>query len=92
MGQARVTDSSGQVTFRIPCRDYKARADYLSQQFWSSEFTWQDGVVSIPEGTARVRVTQAGAGLAGAPVYVFTAEGSYLGLSATADSGACHCA
>ncbi len=87
LGLSRTTDSAGQASFHLPEQPYKVRADYLAQQFWSPQFTWQEAVVAIPEGTARVQVTQAGQGVAAAPVYVFSSGGSYLGLSALTDAG-----
>jgi len=67
-------------------RAYKVRADYLGQQFWSEEFTWQGATVAIPEGIARVAVHMGSQVVTGAPVYVFSSGGSYLGLSSKTDA------
>ena len=84
---SEVTDANGQVSLSLPEHPYKVRADYLDQEFWSDEFTWQDTTITIPEGTARVHVTSAGQDLQGAPVYVSSASGGYLNLNETTDSG-----
>ncbi len=85
LGQYQVTDADGHVSFDLPGQAYKVRTDYLGQQFWSEEFTWQDSTVSIPEGTARVHVTMAGQDLEGVKVYVFSAGDAYLGVYETTD-------
>lgn len=82
----QTTNSSGQATFNLPQQEYKVRADYLGQQYWSDTFTWVDKTIIIPEGTARVHVTGAGQDLANLPVYVFTAAGSYLNINGNTDS------
>ena len=83
-----MTDANGQVQFNLPEIPFKVRADYLGQQHWSVEFTWQDTAVTIPEGTAYVHVSQSGQNIQGAPVYVYSAAGAYLGISgATNASG-----
>jgi len=79
------TDVNGQVVFSLPEKAYKVRADYLGQQFWSEEFTWQDTTVTISEGIAQVHVTMSGQDIEGAPVYVYSASDSYLGISSTTD-------
>jgi RHS repeat-associated protein len=86
MGQYLVTDSNGQVTFNLPEQPYKVRADYLSQQFWSEDFTWQNTTVTIPMADAEITVTGNGLALEGVNVYVFTGSGSYLGINGTTDS------
>jgi hypothetical protein len=63
----------------FPQKDYKFRADYLSGQFWSDVFVWQDVDVDIDHGIVDVHVTFNGEDVADAPVYLFTASGSYLG-------------
>ena len=85
-GVYQVTDANGQVTFNVPEKDYKARADYLSQQHWSDVFSWQDVGVVINHGTAILHVTHNGQDLYDVPVYLFTASGSYLSRLERTDS------
>lgn len=82
----KTTDSSGQVSFNLPEQAYKVRADYTNQQYWSDVFTWSDKTVVIPEGTARIHVTMASQDVPNIPVYVFTAAGSYLGITGNTDT------
>ena len=86
LGNYETTDSQGMVSFDLPERAYKVRADYLGGQFWSAEFTWLDTQVEVPMADAEVTVTGIGAPLSGVKVYVFSASGSYLGVSATTGS------
>jgi len=86
MGQYLVTDSNGQVTFNLPEQPYKVRVDYLSQQFWSENFMWQNTTVTIPMADAEITVTGNGLPLEGVNVYVFTGSGSYLGINGTTDT------
>jgi RHS repeat-associated protein len=86
MGQYLVTDSNGQVTFNLPQQSYKVRADYLSQQFWSEGFTWQNTTVAIQQGIAQVHVLRGSTDVSGANVYLFTASGSYLGWYESTDA------
>ena len=51
---AQVTDVQGQVTFSLPQMDYKVRADYLSEQYWSQVFNWADETITINEAVAEV--------------------------------------
>jgi hypothetical protein len=83
VGLSEWTDGNGKAPFTLPERAYKARADYLGGQFWSGEFTGEDTTVIIDEGIARVHVTAGGQDIQGAPVYVYSAGDSYLGLSGT---------
>ena len=41
-GINQATDANGQVIFNVPEQDYKVRPDYLSRQYWSDVFFWQD--------------------------------------------------
>ena len=81
MGQTRTTDANGQVTFNLPERGYKVRADYQSKQFWSAEFIAQDAGVDIPLSDAQVEVTANGLPLPGVTAYVFTQSGTFLGIT-----------
>ena len=87
LGQNLTTDLNGQVTFSLPEGAYKVRADYLGQQFWSEEFTWQNRTICVPLADVEVRVTGNGQTLEGVRVYAFTENGSYLGISYTTGSG-----
>jgi hypothetical protein len=83
-----ITDAAGQVVFRLPEREYRVRADFMSQQFWSDIFTWSDTALDIPMADAEAAVGWSDFFLEGVPVYAFTAAGSYLGLnSPTAANG-----
>ncbi|MFH2049758.1 MAG: RHS repeat-associated core domain-containing protein [bacterium] len=85
LGQYQDTDASGQVVFNLPNMDYKVRADYLSQQFWSAVFNGTDQSIIIPEGLAEVTVTNSGQPVAGVIVYVFTGTGTYLNINETSN-------
>jgi YD repeat-containing protein len=80
------TDGTGRVSFSLPQKAYKVRADCLGRPFWSDSFTWEDKTIVIPEGTARIHVTMAGQDLGNVSVYAFSSGGSYLGLSGTTNA------
>jgi len=80
------TDANGKVTFNLPVREYKVRADYLSRQFWSDVFTAQNKAITIPECRAEVLVTRLNNPLQGVPTYVFSESGSYLSLNGNSDA------
>ncbi len=87
LGQYLTTNGNGEATFSLPDnKAYKVRADYLSQQFWSTEFTGTDKTVTIEEGIASVSVTGAGMALDGIKVYLFNSAGAYLGWYAVSDA------
>jgi hypothetical protein len=86
LGQYRLTDANGKAIFDLPQRSYKVRADYLSHQFWSEEFQSQDTTVTISWGLAEINVQRSGTDVAGAKVYLFDADGSYLGWNEFTDS------
>ena len=79
--QYRNTDAQGTVMFHLPDKAYKIRADILGQQYWSSEFTSSDTVLTIPMADAQVLVTRDGQPVADVTTYLFTTSGSYLNLS-----------
>jgi hypothetical protein len=81
LGTYAITSQTGQVSFYLPPEDYKIRADYLGQQYWSGNFTWEDRTVNIGYGLARLSVTSGGHGTQNVPVYLFSSTGSYLGLT-----------
>ena len=79
LGLNLTTDNDGQVAFNLPEEQYKVRADFLGQQFWSEVFQWQDTPVDIPRGTVELHVHLGGADISGAKVYLFSESGAYLG-------------
>ncbi len=83
---SKISDSAGIVTFELPQKDYKVRADYLGQQFWSQVFNSVDLPLNIPMSDALVTVTGNGLPLSGIKVYLFSAADSYLNVSGTTDS------
>jgi hypothetical protein len=86
LGTYLTTTSDGTVVFTLPDKQYKVRCDYLGLQFFSDVFEWQDTAVTIHEGLARILVNRSGVPQSGAKVYLFSAGGSYLGLSKTTDA------
>ncbi|MGD9158479.1 MAG: chitobiase/beta-hexosaminidase C-terminal domain-containing protein, partial [Desulfobacteraceae bacterium] len=82
-----ITDEYGDVIFSLPDAEYKARADYLGQQFWSDPFQLQDTVISVNKGLAKVHVYRSGTALEGARVYLYSGSGSYLNWYETSDAG-----
>ena len=73
-------------SFSLPPRDYKVRADFLSSQYWSEVFNQTDTTVTIPEGEVQITVSRGATPLPNVPVYVFTAAGSYLNVTASTDA------
>jgi YD repeat-containing protein len=80
LGEYHTTDAQGQVTFNLPEQDYKVRADYLSQQYWSEVFNWTDETITINEGEANVTMIHMGLPVEEVSIYVFNSAGAYLGL------------
>ena len=85
MGVSATTDGSGQAMFSLPAISYKLRGDHLSQQYWSAPFVQTDVSIEVPYSVANVHVTDTGADVAGARVYVFNGSSSYLGIYGTTD-------
>ena len=83
LGKVQTTDSSGRAAFDLPNKGFKVRADYLGNQFWSEIFQFQNAAVSIPHGVAQIIARKSGSPVSGAPVYLFSSSGSYLGLHGT---------
>jgi RHS repeat-associated protein len=79
INQHETTNSRGQVTFHLPRKDYKVRADYMSVQYWSDVFIWQDTKVDIDHGRLDAHVTLNGLNVEDARVYLFTETGGFLG-------------
>ena len=74
--QNPITDENGLVTFSLPDKSYKMRADWMGRQFWSNPTTLQDVIIPVPMAIAQVTVTGAGLPLEGVPVYAFTDGGA----------------
>jgi RHS repeat-associated protein len=85
MSQNQATDVNGQVTFNLPEQSYKVRADYMGQQYWSGDFTWQNSTITIPKGAIDIHVQRSGEDVPGARVYLFSATSSYLSRNETAN-------
>jgi len=81
LSQNLQTNASGTVTFDLPEKPYKIRADYLGRQYWSEEFVWQNKAVAIPMADAEITVTGGSMPQQGIKVYVFSTAGTYLGLN-----------
>lgn len=86
LGEYQTTDASGQISVSLPEMAYKVRADYMNEQYWSQEFTWENSNINIPMSKADITVTENGQALEGVKVYAFTASGSYLGLNQTTNT------
>ena len=92
LGIYGTSDQTGTVIFRLPAGNYKFRADYQGNQFWSlEEIILADVVnpVSISTGGGNFSFTlQKGISnpLEGVNCYVFNETGAYLGINATTDS------
>lgn len=93
LGINGTTDQSGQVTFRLPERDYDFRVDYLGSRFWAQDRSVvadviNDIAISIGGGSFQLTVkTDDDAPLAGVKCYIFNENDVYLGLSASTDAG-----
>jgi len=74
------------VSFSLPQKDYKVRADYLGGQYWSQVFSGQNTTIEIVHDYANVQVGEHGAAVYNAPVYLFTNTGTYLGRMLRTDS------
>ena len=85
-GKYAVTDEFGKAEFAISefsDGNYKFRADYLSNQFWSEVVTIPGTYsldIEIEEETTTLAVFRGDEAQSGVKVYLFNANGSYLGL------------
>ncbi|MDA8140787.1 MAG: hypothetical protein M0036_19235, partial [Desulfobacteraceae bacterium] len=86
LGLSQITDSHGIVTYNLPDKEYKVRADYLGYQFMSLAFKSAPATLSIPMVHAQVNVLGIGQPLPGVKVYVFTPSGSYIGMNGVTDT------
>ncbi len=86
LGEYRNTDYQGMAYFNLPGMDFKVRADYMKQQYWSEVFNWTDQILIIEEGIARLTVNSISGPVEGVRVYAFTNTGSYLSLNDITDA------
>ena len=86
LGESKLTNADGKVIFDLPQKNYKVRADYLAQQFWSKDFQSHDETVTIEQGLAAIHVRRSGVDLAGVRVYLFNENGAYLGCYETTNA------
>ncbi|MFH0725545.1 MAG: carboxypeptidase regulatory-like domain-containing protein, partial [Pseudomonadota bacterium] len=85
LGKKLVTSDLGKVTFNLPEKEYKVRADYLGQQYWSEIFNGDDETVTIEAGKVLLTVSNMGHPLSNVKVYVFNSTGNYLGVNGLTD-------
>jgi YD repeat-containing protein len=93
LGVYALTDAEGNVTFSLPVGGhYKLRYDILGNQYWSDVIIVADGganniAVNAGGGMLQVNILKAaGVPLTGVTAYLFNQNGSYLGISQTADA------
>ncbi|MBW1901200.1 MAG: hypothetical protein JRJ20_06140, partial [Deltaproteobacteria bacterium] len=86
INQFQETNDQGQVVFNLPEKEFRVRADYLTQQYWSNDFNWNDEIITINEGVAELMVTNMGQPLEGVNVYVFNESNAYLNLRDITDN------
>jgi YD repeat-containing protein len=89
LGLTQVTNASGVATFAVPAGNYKVRADYMGCQFWSNIVNFpatSNLTILIAQMDVQVNVTTANGVAEDVTVYLFTAEGSYLGISSVTDA------
>lgn len=92
LNQSATTDASGLVTFDVADGSYKIRVYYLGYQYWSDALNSSEilsTTVTIPHEEVGVAVTGSNAvtvdQLAGVRCYLFTAAGSYTGITTVSD-------
>ena len=93
LGITGTTDAGGHVLFDLPDGAYRFRADYMGYQFWTSTSTVPNvlsDVLSIPHTDVTVTVNKVygfdTAPLENIPVYLFTASGAYMNITANTNS------
>ena len=82
LGMYGATDGNGQVFFDLADGDFKFRVDYLGTQFWSDEASVPEVLstdMAIAHETVEVTVTTGAGAVEGVKVYLFSANGTYLG-------------
>ncbi len=92
-GLSGLTDANGVVSFTLPRgRDYLFRADYLGNQYFSPVLTVAPNgshqlSIDVGGGVMSVAVDRGnGVPIGSVPTRLFTASGSYLGVSRTTDA------
>jgi len=85
------TDVQGIVSFRLPEGTYNFRADYQGSHYWATASMQADQVnqVDLDTGGGSVTLTvekAQGDPLVNIPIYVFTSNGAYLGMTAHSDN------
>jgi RHS repeat-associated protein len=81
------TDANGHAVYNVPPGSFKVRADWLSKQVFSTDFDQEDRTITFEQGRADITFTQGGSNPEGVSTYVFTASGTYLGISAQTGTG-----
>lgn len=84
-GIITTTDTNGVAYFNVPLDSYRVHVDYLGQEYWTDTFDWFDTDLSIALGSLSLHLTDLGAEVADASVYLFTEAGEYLGLTTITD-------
>ena len=82
------TDADGLVSFLLPEKDFKLRADCFDMRFWSAVFNGGDPTevsIDIPMADARIEVSGAGVPLESVPVHVFSSSDTYLNMEGSTD-------
>jgi len=46
--------------FTVPLNNYKAKVEYLGNEFFSEPFDWFDTTLSIPHGTLNLHLSRVG--------------------------------
>ncbi|MFZ1985708.1 MAG: carboxypeptidase regulatory-like domain-containing protein, partial [Desulfatitalea sp.] len=92
LGYYANTDADGRVGFDVPAGSYRVRADYLGYQFWSADTqVVTDTLVTVTLPHQRIQVAvearyqQAVDPIAGVNVYLFSAAGTYMGITKQSD-------
>ena len=86
LGTFKLTDDAGRVVFNLPETPFKARVDWMGQQYWTEAFTWKDVAVHISYARMNLGVNADTGPVDGAKAYVFTVSGAYLGIQQTTDA------
>ena len=93
LGRYQETDTAGIMSFDLPVgSSFQFRADILGSRYWSDVLEVTGGVtnlVRIDAGGGLLQMTvqkDEDVSMPGLNVYLFNADGSYLGRSATTDA------
>ncbi len=91
LGLSERTNENGEASISVPQGNYRLRVDFMGNQYWSETGVLSsdqtNGVpISVGGGSFKLSVWKnEGVSLVGTKVYVFNADGIYLGISATTD-------